>query len=96
MVVADDGQNMVKGSERRANSLADDSVLLHDFSFFVRQRSGLEQDVLRYSQLADIVNEAASAQGEPQRLGQAKLFASATEYFEGGHSALRCKDPSLR
>ena len=74
MVVANDRQDMAKGSERSANSFADDGMLFHDFSFFRSQRSRLEQDVLRHGQLADIVHQTASAQSYTQVLGQRQLL----------------------
>jgi hypothetical protein len=69
MVVPNDRQDMAKGSERGANSLTRDCVLLHDFSLFRSKRSGFEQDVLRHGQLTDIVHKAASTQSDAHFLG---------------------------
>src|SRR5205823_1428854 len=74
MVVTNDRQHIAEGSERRANSLPLDRVQLHDFSFLGSQRAGFEQYALRHRQLADIVYETASAQGEAQVLGKSQFF----------------------
>src|SRR6266478_5520738 len=81
MVVANDRQYMTEGSERSANSLTYDGVLLHDFSFFRSQWSGLEKDVLRHGQLADIVYQTASTQSNPQILGQAQFLPQGDRIF---------------
>src|SRR6266481_3640538 len=51
MVVANDGQNIAKGSEWGANSFTYHGVLLHDFSFFGSQRSGFERSEEHTSEL---------------------------------------------
>src|SRR6266849_5048663 len=81
MVVTNDGQHMTEGSERCANSLSRDSVLLHDFSFFQSQRSGFEKDMLRHGQLTDIVHKTASAQSNAQVLGQTQLLTERDGIF---------------
>src|SRR5580700_649480 len=74
MMVTNDRQHMMEGSEWGANFFSYHGVLLHDFSLFRSQGPGFEQNVLRHRQLADVVYKTASAQSHAQLLGQTQFF----------------------
>src|ERR1035441_1449756 len=68
MVMTNNGQYLAKAAEGRAYSLADAWMLFHDLSFFRSQPAGLEQDALRHSYFANVMNHARSPQSHAQIL----------------------------
>src|SRR5437868_3568936 len=63
MMMADDGQHLAQRLQGAADAFADAGVLLHDLPLIERKRSSLLEDVVRDSDLAQIMQVAATLQG---------------------------------
>src|SRR5437870_1816174 len=72
VVVADDGQQARPGTKGRDDVLADDRMQVHRDLFVGVERPGLEEDGVRNSDLADVVDEAAAVERVQVRRAEAQ------------------------
>src|SRR5438046_5428746 len=74
-------EDMAERAQRSADSLASNSVLLHDLALLGSERSRSKKNAFWDGQLANVVNEAAATDSDAKILRQAQLIRHGNGVF---------------